>query len=551
MRNAAVRAFAVMVLAGGLLGCGPTGRNTTMVVSVWSDLAAPTEIDNATVVIAAGKLRYPFSLGAGAGRRTFPLRVAIVPGSSTDDPFDVEASGTLGGQLVVSQAATVSFVPNTAQEIALFLGRGCVRHDACTSGSTCQYGMCVPMGEAGVRRVFDPSHANQPPDSSPDAAADSRMDGAVDAGRPDQGEPRDTAAADANADASVPPPQDARDGAVSCGLTMCGADCADLMSSEVHCGACGYACLHGRECIQGRCTPAWVSVTQTGAPSPRFRHGASLINGQVLLSGGANTNNTGAMSDAYFYDPKTDRWSPAPSLRQARCAHTSVSNGNSVYVFGGLAECANGGSTGPGLEVFDVGTNTWKAMNAPNAPDPRYNAVSTWIPSQGLFVYGGAGGFPGSGAILDPTRSAWRDATCTLPGCAAPGVLLSLDNNTIVQWGTNGTLTACKFDLTQGAWSTWIAPTGTPPIPGLHADDGRRWYVLEKEPGSDCPTTATIKIYDKARGTWTVDAPAAPKGLTLAESSSNHAVWTGTELFTWSAHCDARGVGALYQPAAP
>lgn len=527
-----------------------------MVVSVWSDLAVPTEIDNVTVVIGAGKLRYPFSLGTGAGRRTFPLRVAIVPGGQTSQ-FDVEAEGTLDGQPLVSQAATVSFVPDTAQEIVLFLGRGCLHHATCLSDTTCQDGTCVPKTDAGVRGVFDPNQpdgASKPPR---DGATESRADGAEDQVRADHTAPRDAVASDA--DASAPPNMDARDGAAdgvvpdarSCGLTMCGADCADLMSSKVHCGGCGYACLHGRECVKGRCTPAWVPVSQTGAPSPRFRHGASMINGRILLSGGANTNNTGAMADAYFYDPKADRWSPAPSLRQARCAHNSVSNGSNVFVFGGLSECLNGGTTGPGLEIFDPTTSEWKTVNAPNAPDPRYNAVATWVPSHGVFVYSGAGSVPGSGAFFDPTTSTWRDASCGLPGCLAPGVLLSLDSKTIVQWGGYTNLTAFKFDLTQLAWSTWAAPAGTPPTPGLYADDGKRWYVLDRDAGDDCPSPVTIKIYDKTRGTWTSEASLAPKGLTVAESSANHAVWTGTEIFTWSAHCDAQGVGALYQPAAP
>jgi hypothetical protein len=60
-----------------------------------------------------------------------------------------------------------------------------------------------------------------------------------------------------------------------------------------------------------------------------------------------------------------------------------------------------------------------------------------------------------------------------------------------------------------------------------------------------------VRTFDKARGTWTTDNQLSPAGLTIYEASPNHLVWTGAELFLWSAFCDAKGVGAIYQPAAP
>ena len=48
--------------------------------------------------------------------------------------------------------------------------------------------------------------------------------------------------------------------------TACGADCADLQTSTLHCGACGHGCASGYQCVSGGCTlptgnPHLVSVS--------------------------------------------------------------------------------------------------------------------------------------------------------------------------------------------------------------------------------------------------------------------------------------------------
>jgi hypothetical protein len=60
-----------------------------------------------------------------------------------------------------------------------------------------------------------------------------------------------------------------------------------------------------------------------------------------------------------------------------------------------------------------------------------------------------------------------------------------------------------------------------------------------------------VHTVDKARGTCASDNRVSPAGLTIYESSPNHLVWTGADLFLWSAFCGATGVGGFYQPAAP
>jgi hypothetical protein len=175
--------IALALAAAATGGCGPKGKGTTMVVTVLSDLVVGTEIDGVHVVIAGGELSYPFALGSGAGKSTLPIRVALVPGGNADRQFRVEAAGLLGSDTVVSQSATVSFVPGSTQELVLFLARSCVRFPQCPEGSTCEGGACVMEATAGSRGNYGKVDAGLPkPDTGGDGtnAADvsSAADGA-------------------------------------------------------------------------------------------------------------------------------------------------------------------------------------------------------------------------------------------------------------------------------------------------------------------------------------------------------------------------------------
>jgi hypothetical protein len=138
----------------GPAGCGSDGKGTTLVVSVASDLSIGTEVDAVEIVVADGELSYPFALGSGAGKSTLPIRIALVPGGQSNRQFRVEARGRLGADTVVTQSATVSFVPGSAQQLVLFLARSCVKFPQCSPGHTCQNGACVAEATAGGRGIY-------------------------------------------------------------------------------------------------------------------------------------------------------------------------------------------------------------------------------------------------------------------------------------------------------------------------------------------------------------------------------------------------------------
>jgi hypothetical protein len=137
-----------------VVGCSSSTNATAVVVSVSSDLGVGSELDKVEIIVANGELSYPFTLGSGAGKFSLPVRVALVPGGANDQQFRVQAVGSLAGQDIVTQSASVSFVSGTAQQLSLFLARSCVRFPMCNDGYTCQNGACVPETTAGTRGTF-------------------------------------------------------------------------------------------------------------------------------------------------------------------------------------------------------------------------------------------------------------------------------------------------------------------------------------------------------------------------------------------------------------
>jgi hypothetical protein len=272
----------------------------------------------------------------------------------------------------------------------------------------------------------------------------------------------------------------------------------------------------------------------------------------VLVTGGALPNNTGSLKDAYFYDPKTDTWAPAPALNQARCAHSSVAVSDRAIVFGGLSDCSNGSALGPGLEELTPASPAWKVVNAPGGPGLRYNGVAVALPTREMLVLGGNGQSMVPVGRYDPLRQSWRDASCSLPNCSTDWMAaFVIDDNTVVAWGGYGNAAGQKLDLRANTWAPWTRPPGTPGATGqptLYTESVDRWFLLE---GQDCSRDVTVNIFDKATGRWSVDKPSPVEGLAGFGAGTVNAAWTGAEVFVWSAQCRGEPHGGRYQPPAP
>ncbi len=336
--------------------------------------------------------------------------------------------------------------------------------------------------------------------------------------------------------------------------TLCSGSYVDLQTSDANCGACNYACVHGRHCSTGLCSPAWQPLSTINAPAARTRHAAGFVSGKYIIFGGALSYTGVGISSSAAYDVANDTWSNLTPLNVARCSHQAVSTGTTILTFGGLSDCSNGAATGPGLEQFTPNTSvgSWSVIAITNEPTPRYIFATVWTGSS-MFLYGGGGSSSpatNSGAIFDPSGPSWSDASCSLANSQRGGGFSAFVDGALIKlWGGNtgsayGNAPAgIAYDLSSKTWAPWVIPVDAPAkLAYRSADDGRRIYYLL--------ATNDVTIYDRKASTWLADDTSAmPPGFCTEAPP----VWTGSEMVAWSGSCGSTPVtvGGRYQPPAP
>jgi hypothetical protein len=341
-------------------------------------------------------------------------------------------------------------------------------------------------------------------------------------------------------------------GGSAAGLSGAGGDadvptpCTDTKIDDANCGACGYACVHGRHCDAGRCLPAWQPLATDSAPAARTRHAAGFVGGKYVVLGGSPTNFGLGMSSTSAYDLDADSWSELVPLNDARCSQAAVSTGTEILTFGGLTDCSNGSAVGPGLERYTP-KGGWVRITG-GAPKLRYNFAATWTGSA-MFIFGGSddkGPAVATGALYDPVDKTWAEADCGLANCERGDYDSAFaDGNVVHIWGgAYGNAPAgLSYDLVGHAWSAWTVPANTDQhVAKRFADDGRRMYYLT--------ATDVVSIYDRTSSSWLAnDTAKMPAGFCTEAA----AAWSGSELVAWSGDCGPgpANVGGRYQPPAP
>lgn len=330
-------------------------------------------------------------------------------------------------------------------------------------------------------------------------------------------------------------------------------------ASPFNCGAVGYTCLNGRDCVGGVCVPAWQDISVANAPSPRGFAAAGTVGGSYVVSGGCDES--GALASTAAYDPATDTWSSLPALSSPRAQHSAVSNGHGTFVYGGINTCWNGTAIGPGLEQLAALNQSWTVAAFQGEPSPRYN-VAVASDADRIYVYAGSDATQpalSSGGVLDLSLDppSWTDISCPLPSCERGGAFQAfVDGGTLRVWGGSPSFgdapNVLQFTTDSLVWSPWTAPPGTGDFNAIapssgsgllrYGDDGRRIYYLSNLGGN-------VEIYDRQAATWTEDATPLPDGLCTDAATA----WVGGELIAWGGACGGTysAVGARYQPPAP
>src|ERR1700682_2819106 len=160
---------------------------------------------------------------------------------------------------------------------------------------------------------------------------------------------------------------------------------------------------------------------------PRFEHTATLLaNGKVLVVGGNQTLANGNLpvgadpvSSAELYDPQTNSWSSAASMRTARALHTAtLLNDGRLLVAGGTESSLEDPSIAlASAELYDPTANTWTA--SPPMASARANQSATLLSDHRVLVIGGinrildypTGTSPAAGLstaeLFDPATNSW------------------------------------------------------------------------------------------------------------------------------------------------
>ena len=247
----------------------------------------------------------------------------------------------------------------------------------------------------------------------------------------------------------------------------------------------------------------------------RTAHTATLLpNGKVLVAGGFGGTPNAFLSSAELYDPVSNTWTPATgAMLTARRDHTAtaLTTVGEVLVTGGTN--SNGTSLAT-VELYYPASNTsWSAMASMSTP--RHWHSATRLQDGRVLVVGGTndpagnqvGPWLNSAEIYNRTTNTWTTVASMASVRSAHTATLLANGKVLVVGGTNGTSTSLGTgELYDPASNTWTTINGFGSRSAHTATllaDGR--VLVVGGCGNPCPLADAV-IYNPTTGATTTAA---------------------------------------------
>uniref|UniRef100_A0AAU2JY91 DUF6603 domain-containing protein n=1 Tax=Streptomyces sp. NBC_00049 TaxID=2903617 RepID=A0AAU2JY91_9ACTN len=258
-----------------------------------------------------------------------------------------------------------------------------------------------------------------------------------------------------------------------------GADGSALASAELFDPVAGFWRATNKPPLSGRCGHAAFALPRGGQLAP---------DGGVLVTGG--TRDGRALASAEVYDPARDVWLSAAPMTAARSGHRIVPlPGGHVLVVGGVL--ATGGAPVPlaWCERYDPGTDAWTP--AASLRTPRAGHQATVLADGRILVTGGdptllpeggavSGRSLASAELYDPQADTWKQAADMPAGRGGHRAFLLRTGEVLVVGGTGGPSfaaahrSALRYAPASDRWTTTGAlAAGRADFAGVGLADGR------------------------------------------------------------------------------
>jgi N-acetylneuraminic acid mutarotase len=255
--------------------------------------------------------------------------------------------------------------------------------------------------------------------------------------------------------------------------------------------------------------PGWFSVTPL--PAPRRRGHAAALGEELFYTTGTDSWGEDHVATTFVFDPETESWTTAPSIRTPRDDGAVATAGDYLYVIGGISPDAphNGYNRLWMNEAFRASDQSWVARrNMPTA----WGSVRGATAGGQIYVIGGrmGVGFLATVEVYDPATHTWSTAPSLPAACEAPGIGLVGDEIYVAGGLETGHATTSALRIFNPAQGTWRAGPSMPTARAFVAS-----AVLQEQlviPGGwavypgQIPL-AEVEAYDLETESWSTLAP--------------------------------------------